>query len=87
MDDGIDKGVDKGVGQEAERNLTIAIGGMSCDGCVASVTRVLSRLQGVRVLKVAVGSVTIATAPQFLEADLTRAIEKAGFTPGPIQSA
>jgi copper chaperone CopZ len=71
--------------QPNERTLTLAIGGMSCDGCVASVTRVLSRLPGVRVLEVAVGSAKIATAPQFPEADLTRAIEKAGFTPGPIQ--
>jgi copper chaperone CopZ len=72
----------------SERTLSIEIDGMSCDGCVASVTRVLSRLPGVRVLKVAVGSaqvaVDLATTASH-EKDLTGAIEKAGFATRGIQ--
>ncbi len=69
----------------AERNLSIAIAGMSCDGCVASVTRVLSRVPGVRVVKVAVGSADVAAEERVADAELTRAIEKAGFAAGAIQ--
>jgi copper chaperone CopZ len=68
----------------AERNLSIAIGGMSCDGCVAGVTRVLSRMAGVRVVKVAVGSAEVAAEERVADGDLTRAIEKAGFEAGAI---
>jgi copper chaperone CopZ len=64
-----------------ERNVSIAIDGMSCDGCVASVKRVLSRIAGVRVLDVAVGSANvIVEGDSASDADLLRAIEKAGFT-------
>ncbi len=77
----------------SERTLSIEIDGMSCDGCVASVTRVLSRLPGVRVLKVAVGSAQVAVdaptgdvdATASRERDLAGAIEKAGFTTRGIQ--
>ena len=43
-------------GRPVMRSLTIEIDGMSCDGCVASVTKVLSRVPGVRVDGVAVGA-------------------------------
>jgi copper chaperone len=64
----------------AQRELSIAIDGMSCDGCVASMKKVLSRLPGVQVDGVAVGSARVlldeakATPP-----DVVRAIEKAGY--------
>jgi copper chaperone CopZ len=64
----------------AERNLAIEVEGMSCGGCVSSVTRVLSRLPGVRVLGVEVGSAKVAVEESTGERELTGAIEKAGFT-------
>jgi copper chaperone CopZ len=69
----------------SERSVSIDIGGMSCDGCVASVTRVLSRLPGVRVVKVAVGSAELSAPDTVRDADLTAAIEKAGFQVGGIR--
>jgi copper chaperone CopZ len=60
-----------------ERSVSIDIGGMSCDGCVASVTRVLSRISGVRVLGVSVGRASVSTSVP--DADLSAAIQKAGF--------
>jgi len=69
-----------------ERNLSIEIGGMSCDGCVNSVKRVLSRVPGVRVVGVSVGSAQVAEeGPEAPEQALRQAIEKAGFTPGAIE--
>jgi copper chaperone len=65
----------------AKRDLSIEIDGMSCDGCVASVTKVLARVPGVQIDRVAVGAARVtlddakATPP-----DVVRAIEKAGFT-------
>jgi Cu+-exporting ATPase len=63
--------------------VSIAIGGMTCGGCVASVNRVLSRLPGVTVLGVEVGSARVAL-DGVPEQDVLRAIEKAGFTPGAV---
>jgi copper chaperone CopZ len=60
--------------------LTIRIGGMTCDGCVRSITRVLGRVQGVRVDKVEVGSACVELDPPADEARVKEAIEKAGFT-------
>jgi copper chaperone CopZ len=71
----------------AERNLSIAIGGMSCDGCVASVTRVLSRVPGVRIVKVAVGSAQVAAEDRVADADLAAAIAKAGFEAGSVTTS
>jgi copper chaperone CopZ len=65
------------------RSLAIEIEGMSCDGCVASVTRVLSRLAGVRVDRVTVGSARVTLDDTATTADLVRAIEKAGFKAKP----
>jgi copper chaperone CopZ len=63
-----------------ERTLSIDIDGMSCDGCVASVTKVLGRLPGAHVERVAVGSARVAVADGTSDQDVVRAIEKAGFT-------
>ena len=63
------------------RSLTIEIDGMSCGGCVASVTKVLSRVPGVRVDDVTVGSARVTLEDDVAPTDVARAIEKAGFTP------
>ena len=63
----------------SERSLSIDIGGMSCDGCVNSVTRVLSRVPGVRVVGVTVGQARLSAADSVPDATLTAAIQKAGF--------
>ncbi len=68
----------------SERSLSIDIGGMSCDGCVASVTRVLSRIAGVRVLGVTVGNARVST-DGVPDATLAAAIQKAGFQVGQIR--
>jgi copper chaperone CopZ len=69
----------------SERTLSIDIGGMSCDGCVNSVTRVLSRLPGVRVSGVTVGNARVSAPDTVPDASLTAAIEKAGFRVGEIR--
>jgi copper chaperone len=61
------------------RSLAIEIEGMSCGGCVASVTRVLNRIAGVRVDDVKVGIAHVTLDDTAVPADLVRAIEKAGF--------
>ena len=63
------------------RALSIEIDGMSCGGCVASVKSVLSRLEGVSVVSVDVGSARVAIdGDRASEGDVVQAIEKAGFT-------
>jgi copper chaperone CopZ len=61
-----------------ETNLSIEIDGMSCEGCVASVKSVLARIPGLRVQTVAVGKAVVSLEGA-TEADVLRAIEKAGF--------
>ena len=69
----------------SERSLSIDIAGMSCDGCVDSVTRVLSRVPGVRVSGVTVGNARLSAPDGVPDATLTAAIEKAGFSVGRIR--
>jgi len=60
---------------------TVVIGGMSCGGCVNSLTRVLKTVPGVEPLQVEVGKArlkvdeTVATP-----AVIAAAVERAGFT-------
>ncbi|HEX3771307.1 MAG TPA: heavy metal-associated domain-containing protein [Polyangiaceae bacterium] len=63
----------------SQRSVSVAIEGMSCDGCVNSVTRVLSRLPGAEVKTVTVGSATLAVDEAVPDADILTAIEKAGY--------
>jgi copper chaperone len=66
----------------SERNVSIAIEGMSCEGCVSSVKRVLSRVPGVRMVDVTVGKASVAIDDgKATDQDLLRAIEKAGYRP------
>jgi copper chaperone CopZ len=64
------------------QSATIDIRGMTCQGCVASVTRVLSALPGVRDVKVALdpGSATVNYDPARTDIPaMTKAIEEAGY--------
>ena len=61
---------------------TLKIGGMTCGGCVASVQRVLSELDGVQHAEVSLArnEATIEFEPGRVKpADLETAIEDAGF--------
>jgi copper chaperone len=67
------------MGSDMEKTFTIS--GMSCGGCVNSVTRVLRAVPGIEPLKVEVGRATVRIDPAQASADAAkRAIERAGFT-------
>ena len=60
----------------------IAIGGMSCQGCVRNITGVLTALAGVEAAEVSLeaGIASVSFDPQRVSrADLVAAIEDAGF--------
>jgi copper chaperone len=64
------------------KTTTIAIDGMTCDGCVQSVRRVLARVDGVTGAEVTMGSATVTFDERRAdEAKLRGAIGKAGYTP------
>lgn len=63
-------------------NTTLAITGMTCGGCAASVTRVLTKLDGVASAQVdlAAANAKVTFDPQVVNLDdLKRAIQGAGF--------
>ncbi|MGE0040705.1 MAG: heavy-metal-associated domain-containing protein [Vicinamibacterales bacterium] len=58
----------------------LAIGGMSCDGCVKAVARVLDGIGGVQPLDVSVGRATVRLDPSQVSLDAVRdALTKAGY--------
>jgi copper chaperone CopZ len=60
--------------------LTLRIGGMTCEHCVEQVTTALTRLTGVKIQKVAVGEATVISDPQVISsAQIARAINDAGY--------
>jgi copper chaperone len=62
--------------------VTLGISGMTCNGCVRSVTRVLSELKGVAKADVSLEgkNAVVAYDPASLGVDrLKRAVEEAGF--------
>jgi copper chaperone len=62
--------------------ISIQIAGMSCDGCVNSVRNALTRLPGVQVRQVDVGSATVTYDPGVTSPEsVRRAIVSAGFEP------
>ncbi len=66
------------------QTTTLAIRGMSCDHCVAAVRKSLSAL-GVTVHEVTVGRAVIEANPDDVTmAQLSTAIEEAGFTLEPV---
>lgn len=60
--------------------VRFAIEGMSCGGCVKSVTAVLKRLEGVEVEQVAVGSAQLSFDPAKISpAIIAEALAEAGY--------
>lgn len=65
--------------------MTIKVGGMTCGGCAASVTRVLEAIEGVSGVDVSLerGEAVVQVAPEKADrARLIAAIEDAGFEAG-----
>ncbi|MBX9630168.1 MAG: heavy-metal-associated domain-containing protein [Burkholderiales bacterium] len=64
--------------------ITLKVGGMTCGGCVASVTRVVRALPGVATADVSLadGSATVEFDPGRTTAEqIKHAIEMAGYQP------
>ena len=62
--------------------LSIKIAGMSCGGCVSSVRNALTRLPGVQVQQVEIGTAVVKYDPKLSTPESIRsAILKAGFEP------
>ena len=57
----------------------LAITGMTCNGCVAAVTRVLSRVPGVASVEVDLASARAAVAGSAEPQELLRAVVAAGY--------
>jgi copper chaperone len=61
-------------------DTTFTISGMSCGGCVNSVTRVLRSVPGIEPLHVEVGQAKVRIDPDQATAEaVKKAIERAGF--------
>ena len=62
-------------------NTTITVSGMTCGHCVNSVTEELSKIAGVKEVKVDLdsGKVDITSESALAQADLTEAIQEAGY--------
>jgi copper chaperone CopZ len=68
--------------------LTLKIDGMTCGHCVARVEKALSKLDGVHVRRVSVGSAEIVYDPARTPfARIRQAIDDAGYTAHPVESA
>ena len=64
------------------QRISIPIAGMSCGGCVSNVRNALTRLPGVQVEQVKVGSATVVYDPAVVKPDAIReAIAQAGYKP------
>jgi len=63
------------------KNEELKISGMTCNHCVMSVKKELSKLRGVEVKDVRIGSALVAYDESLVTDDLLRgAVEEAGFT-------
>ncbi len=61
--------------------MTVVIGGMSCGGCVNSLTRVLTAVPGIEPLQIEVGKARLKVdAEVATPAVIAAAVERAGFT-------
>jgi copper chaperone CopZ len=66
------------------QQMSINIAGMSCGGCVNSVRNALTRLPGVQVDRVEVGTAVVSFDPGLSTPEaIHSAIVKAGFEPFP----
>ena len=64
----------------ATLETSFTIDGMSCGGCVKSVTRVLNSVPGVEPLKVDIGHATVRIDPSTATAEQAKAaLERAGY--------
>lgn len=64
------------------QRISIPIAGMSCGGCVNNVRNALTRVPGVQVEQVTVGSATVVYDPAVTSAEALRAaIARAGYKP------
>ena len=64
------------------QQTTIAIGGMSCGGCVSAVQKALGAVAGVRVEDVTVGSATVSyDESRTNPAALAQAVRDSGYRP------
>lgn len=60
---------------------TVVIEGMSCSGCVNSLTRVLSAVPGIEPLKIEVGKAQLKVDADVVTPDvIAAAVDRAGFT-------
>lgn len=79
------------------QQLTMAISGMTCGGCVSAVRKALGTVPGVRIDEVTVGSATISyEATRTTPAAIAQVVRDAGYepvtadavvTPGPTRAA
>lgn len=61
-------------------DLTLAIQGMSCGHCVQSITKILSKLEGVKVDQVKIGEATLGYYPERITPEkIIHAIVEAGY--------
>ena len=62
-------------------NTKITVSGMTCGHCVQSVTEELSKIAGVKEVKVDLdsGKVDITSENELAQADLSEAIQEAGY--------
>ena len=64
------------------QQLTIAISGMSCGGCVSAVRKALGAIPGLHVDAVTVGSATVSyDAARTTPAAIAKAVRATGFEP------
>jgi copper chaperone CopZ len=69
------------------QHLTLQIDGMTCGHCIARVEKALSRLDGVHVRRVGLGTAEIVYDPARTPfARIREAIDDAGYTAQPIES-
>jgi copper chaperone len=70
--------------EDSMQQMTMAISGMTCGGCVSAVKRVLGAVPGTHVDAVTVGSATVSyDASRTTPAALSQAIRDAGYEPVP----
>ena len=67
------------MGQQGSDAIVLIVTGMACDGCAEAVTRVLSRIAGVREVKVDFASGQATVTGEADAAALIAAIETAGY--------
>jgi copper chaperone CopZ len=66
--------------------ITLKIDGMHCDACVRRVRTALSKVPGVEVQDVTVGSARVSTDPATVRpADVVKAVEEIGYEARPNQ--